>query len=173
MNSAGLNRLTPKAFTLITLVLLWLLLSLPAGLTGDNKTEIKRLSAGELRDVVRENRGKVLILSFWSTLDETSKEEMAFLDKLYGGYKEKSLEIIGINVEGVEPDVIAPFVEMKGIKYPVFVGGDDVTEEYDIQYTPVTFILGKDGRVQMKEIGFDEGTKLKFRRSIDLLLAGS
>lgn len=121
--------------------------------------------------MVRENRGKVLILSFWSTLSSVSKQEIAFLNELYGAYNGKALEIVAVNVEGAEPDVIAPFVEMMQIRYPVFVGGDDIIEEYDLQFIPVTFILGRDGKVQMKEIGFGEEIKSRLTRYVDKLLA--
>ena len=160
-----------RVFILLVLLFLGLPVSSSAGLAGEKTTGVKRLSAGELRDVVRGNKGKVLILSFWSTLSSVSKQEITFLNELYGAYNGKALEIIAVNVEGAEPDVIAPFVEMMQIKCPVFVGGDDIIEEYDIQFIPVTFILGRDGKVQTKEIGFGEETKPKLSKYIDKLLA--
>lgn len=160
---------TLRVFIIITL-LLGSLLSSPTGIAGGKRPEVKILSAEELRDVVRDSRGKVLVLNFWSTLDEISKQEIPFLNTLYGTHRGETLEIIGINVEGVEPDVIAPFVEMMQINYPVFVGRDDIIEAYDIQFTPVTFILGKGGKVRMKEMGFSKDTKPKFRKLINTLL---
>ena len=160
-----------RVFILLVLLFLGLPVSSSTGLAGEKTTGVKRLSAGELRDVVRGNKGKVLILSFWSTLSSVSKQEITFLNELYGAYNGKALEIIAVNVEGAEPDVIAPFVEMMQIKCPVFVGGDDIIEEYDIQFIPVTFILGRDGKVQTKEIGFGEETKPKLSKYIDKLLA--
>lgn len=168
MNSARRNILWPALFTAL---LLGSLLPFPAVAADEKKTGLKVLSSEELRNIVRENRGKVLILNFWSTLEETSKQEIPLLRTLYDTYKDEELEIVGVNVENVEPDVIAPFVEMMKINYPVFVGKVDIIEEYDIQFTPVTFILGKDGRVRMKQLGLDEDTKPKFRRLIDTLLA--
>lgn len=153
------------------LLFLGFLTALSPGLADEKTIGVKRLSAGELRDVVRENKGKVLILCFWSTLSSVSKQEVAFLNELYGAYSGKALEIIAVNVEGAEPDVIAPFVGMMQIKYPVFVGGDDVVEEYDLQFIPVTFILGRDCKVRAKEIGFEEETKPKLSKHIDKLLA--
>ncbi|MFQ5956420.1 MAG: TlpA disulfide reductase family protein, partial [Candidatus Brocadiales bacterium] len=159
----------PSAFILLAL-LLGLLLSSPTGFANEKKPEVKVLSAEELRDIVRDNKGKVLILNFWSTLNSMSRQVIPFLNTLCDTYKDKELEIIGINVEGVEPGVIEPFVERMQINYPVFMGRDGIIQAYDIQFTPVTFILGKDGRVRMKEMGFNEDTKSKFRKLINTLI---
>ena len=138
-------------------------------LADEGRPEIKKLSVEELRGIVQENKGKVLVLNFWSTLSSISREEMTFLNILYGTGNNEALEIIGVNVEGVEPDVIEPFVEMMHIKYPVFVGGGDIVEAYDLQFVPVTFILGKDGRVRHKEIGFSEKERPKLKKLVEML----
>ena len=160
-----------KTVMLMTL-LLALFSSLPAARADGKKTEVKRLSVVEVKAIVRENKGKVLLLNFWSTLFEDSKREIAFLNALYNAYDRNTFEIISINVEGVDPDVISPFVEMLEVRYPVFLGSDDIVEAYDIQFIPVTFILGKDGRVKLKEPGFTEETKQSVKRTINGLLAG-
>ncbi len=158
-----------RTFASITLLLVLISLS-PAYLpAADKTTAVGRLNAAELKNVVKENKGKVVVLCFWSTLSSISREEVVFLDTLYGAGRNGVLEIIGVNVEGAEPDVIASFVDMKQIKYPVFVCGDDVIEAYDLQFIPVTFILGKDGRVRHKEIGFSEEAKPRFKKLIQKL----
>ncbi len=159
-----------KTVMLMTL-LLALFSSLPAALADGKKTEVKRLSVGEVKAIVRENKGKVLLLNFWSTLFEDSKREIAFLNALYDAYDRSAFEIISINVEGADSDVISPFVEMLQVRFPVFLGSDDIVEAYDIQFIPVTFILGKDGRVKLKEPGFTEETKQSVKRTINGLLA--
>ena len=158
-----------RTFASITLLLVLISWS-PAYLhAADKTTAVGRLNAAELKNVVKENKGKVVVLCFWSTLSSISREEVVFLDTLYGAGRNGVLEIIGVNVEGAEPDVIASFVDMKQIKYPVFVCGDDVIEAYDLQFIPVTFILGKDGRVRHKEIGFSEEAKPRFKKLIQKL----
>ncbi|MEE9558747.1 MAG: TlpA disulfide reductase family protein [Candidatus Brocadiales bacterium] len=146
-------------------------LSLPAALAGGKKTEVKRLSVSEVKGVIRENKGKVVVLNFWSTLLSDSRQERAFLNTLYNAYDKSAFEIISINVEGVGPEVIAPFVEMVGARYPVFVGGGDVVEAYDIQFIPITFVLGRNGKVKLKESGFTEKTKRSVKRTVNSLLA--
>lgn len=159
-------RRTFVSITLLLALMSWSPAYLPA---GDKTTTVGRLNAAELRGVIRENKGKVVVLCFWSTLSSISREEVVFLDTLYGAGENGVLEIIGVNVEGAEPDVIASFVDMKQIRYPVFVCGDNVIEAYDLQFIPVTFILGKDGRVRHKEIGFSEDAKPRFRKLIQKL----
>ncbi|MCP4363755.1 MAG: TlpA family protein disulfide reductase [Planctomycetes bacterium] len=168
--SAGVGMSVLRA-VMLTALLSVSFLSLHVALAGGKKTEVKRLSVSEVKGVIRENKGKVVVLNFWSTLLSDSKQERAFLNTLYNAYDKSAFEIISVNVEGVEPEVIAPFVEMVGARYPVFVGGDDVVEAYDIQFIPITFVLGRNGKVKLKEPGFTEKTKQSVKRTVEGLLA--
>lgn len=151
--------------------LLALILSSPTVDAQEKKLSVKKITLEGLREKILENKGKVLILYFWDTLSTPCKDEIPFLNELYQTYRNKGLEIIGISVEGVGEEVIRPFAEMMGIDYPIFLGGDDIIEVYDIQYIPLTYILGKDGRVRIKEAGFRKDTSTsKFKSQIDELL---
>lgn len=151
--------------------LLALILSSPTVNAQEKKLSVREITLEGLREKILENKGKVLILYFWDTLAAPCKEEIPFLNELYQTYKDKGLEIIGISVEGVGEEVVRPFAEMMGINHPIFLGGDDIIEAYDVQYIPLTYIVGKDGRVSMKEIGFRKDTTAsKFKRLIEELL---
>ena len=116
-------------------------------------------------------KGKVVLLDFWATYCLPCKDEIPFLNELYKTYRDKGLEVIGVSIEGVGEEVIRPFAEMMRISYSIFLGGDDIIEAYDIQYIPLTYILGKDGRVRMKEIGFKKEVSIpKFKRQVEELL---
>ena len=148
-----------------------LILSGPTVYAQETKLSVKKITLEGLREKILENKGKVLILDFWNTLSAPCKEEIPFLNELYQTYRNKGLEVIGVSVEGVGEEVVRPFAEMMRISYPIFLGGDDIIEAYDIQYIPLTYILGKDGRVRMKEMGFKKEVSIpKFKKQIEELL---
>lgn len=151
--------------------LIALILSGPTVYAQETKLSVKKITLEGLREKILENKGKVLILDFWATYCAPCKEEIPFLNELYQTYRDKGLEVIGISIEGAGEDVIRPFAEMMRISYPIFLGGDDIIEAYDIQYIPLTYIVGKDGRVRMKEMGFKKEVSIpKFKRQIEELL---
>ena len=131
---------------------------------------VRKLTLSELRDIIREARGKVVLIDFWSTTSPVSRHAMPFLDKLYESYKDKGFVVLGITVESVGEGVIKSFVKMLGIKYPLFIGGNDIVEAYDIQYIPVTFLLDREGKIGLKEIGFTKDTPEKLRRKVEELI---
>ena len=151
--------------------LLALILSGPIVYAQETKLSVKKITLEGLREKILENKGKVLILDFWATYCLPCKDEIPFLNELYKTYRDKGLEVIGVSIEGVGEEVIRPFAEMMRISYSIFLGGDDIIEAYDIQYIPLTYILGKDGRVRMKEIGFKKEVSIpKFKRQVEELL---
>ncbi len=137
---------------------------------GAEKPQIKRLTLSELKEKVREAQGKVILIDFWATTSPASRHSMPFLNKLYESYGDNGLVVIGVAIEGVGEEVIRPFVEMLGVKYPVFIGGDDLVEAYDIQYIPVTYLLDRSGKIGLKELGFTKETSERIRRKVEELI---
>lgn len=131
---------------------------------------IKKLTVSELRDTLMKARGKIVLIDFWAATSMVSRQAMPFLEKLHEDYKNKGLVVMGIMVEGVREEVVKPLVKMLGVKYPIFIGGDDVIESYDIQYVPVTYLLDREGRIAMKELGFTKETPEKLRQKVEELI---
>lgn len=41
-----------------------------------------------------------------------------------------------------------------GINYPVYLGGPDIAESYDLQAYPTTIMYGKNGKMANKHVGY-------------------
>jgi thiol-disulfide isomerase/thioredoxin len=155
---------------LIFFLLILFLLSCFVNEAGTQEPPIKKITLSELRDLLGGARGKVIIMDFWATTSRASRQAMPFLGKLHEDYKDKGLVVIGVTVEGVGEEVIRPFVKMLGVKYPIFFGGDDIIEAYDIQYVPITYLLDREGKVGLKEPGFNKDTPERLRRKVEELI---
>ncbi len=132
--------------------------------------QIKKITLSELRDKVKEARGRVVIIDFWATTSPVSRHAMPFFDKLYESYKDKGLVVMGVSVEGVSEEVVGPFVKMLDVRYPIFIGSSDIVEAYDVQYIPVTYLLDRENRIVLKEIGFTKDSPDRLRRKVEELI---
>lgn len=115
---------------------------------------IKTITISELKTVLENNKGKVVILDLWATWCPPCRKEIPGFINLYNKYQGKGVEILGIAFDENGLTAVPPFVKKMGINYPVYVGGGDIAQAYDLQAYPTTIIYGKDGKVTNKHIGF-------------------
>jgi len=113
--------------------------------------------------------GKVIILNFWATWCPPCREEIKHLIELYEEYKHRGLEIIGVSLDWNAQRVAGPFAEEKGINYTILLGDQNVVDLYGgIMSIPTTFIIGRDGGIRDKYIGYRN--KTDFEKDIEGLL---
>ena len=115
---------------------------------------IKKITLSELKTVLENNKGKVVILDLWATWCPPCRKEIPGFINLYNKYQGKSVEILGIAFDENGSEVVPPFIKKMGINYPVYLDGGDIAQSYDLQAYPTTVIYGKDGTVANKHIGF-------------------
>ena len=99
-------------------------------------------------------RGSVVVVDLWATWCPPCRDEIPVLIDLYSQYRDEGLVILGVGLDrGGAPDLV-PFVEKYSITYPILVGGRAVSEAYKVTGIPTTFIIGRDGRIVAKHVGF-------------------
>ena len=104
---------------------------------------------------LKDFRGKVLILDFWATWCPPCRQEIPQFVDLYSQYKEKGFEIIGIALDQEGEKVVKPFSQNYNIKYPILIGGEEVSEIYGgIRGIPTTFVIDRKGNIVKKYVGF-------------------
>ncbi|MBM2835329.1 MAG: tlpA [Candidatus Brocadiaceae bacterium] len=114
----------------------------------------KKITFSELKTVLENNKGKVVILDLWATWCPPCRKEIPGFINLYNKYRGNGVEIIGIAFDENGIEVVPPFIKKMGINYSVYLDGGDIAEAYDLQAYPTTIIYGKDGKVVNKHIGF-------------------
>jgi thiol-disulfide isomerase/thioredoxin len=114
-------------------------------------------------------KGKVILLNFWATWCGPCKAEIPGFVELQKQYAD-DLVVLGISVD--DPvDQIKPYAAKYKINYPLLVGlgRDDVQDAYGPLYgIPVSFLIGKDGRICKKHMGI--APKAQFEREIKALI---
>jgi peroxiredoxin len=103
---------------------------------------------------------KVRLLVFWSIFCEPCKAEMPLIQRLYERYREKGLEVLAIDMDG--PDrrrSIQTWAKQEGYTFRIFIDeltADEslvVADPYGVAGTPTVYLVGKDGKVALAELG--------------------
>ena len=99
-------------------------------------------------------RGKVVLLNFWATWCPPCRKEIPSMVKLYKRYKDKGLEIIGVNLDKLDKSGVEKFSLEYNIDFPILLDpAGKVATLYGITVLPTTFILDRNGKIQEKVAG--------------------
>jgi peroxiredoxin len=96
-----------------------------------------------------EQRGDVVVLSFWSSRCNTCRLQLAELDRLYATYRPAGFVVFGINVDddaarGVE------FIRAQGASFPMLLDPDKNTARiFDIDNLPMLVAIDRFGVVRL------------------------
>lgn len=96
-------------------------------------------------------RGNVLILNFWATWCAPCVAEMPSLIRLHEAAADLGVNLVCVTQETT--DVVAKFVEKRGLAAPVYRMTGDPPEQFKNRGIPATFILDKNGLVALRHIG--------------------
>lgn len=109
-------------------------------------------------------RGKYVMIDFWSSWCPPCRAEAPVLVEAYEKWSERGVEFVAISIWDNERAVV-PFMESRGITYPVAIDDGTLTVEFGVQGIPEKFLLNKNGEIVRKVIGPNT------QRSLDDILA--
>jgi peroxiredoxin len=113
--------------------------------------------------VLADLRGKVVLVNFWATSCPGCIKEMPGMIETYQQYKDRGFEIVAVAMSYDPPNYVASFVQTRQLPFPVAldVNGEHARAFGDVQLTPTSFIIGKDGRILEQKLGELDFVKLK------------
>jgi peroxiredoxin len=108
-------------------------------------------------------RGKVVLVNFWATSCPGCIKEMPGMVETYNQYRNRGFEIIAVAMSYDPPNYVLNFVQTRQLPFPVAldVDGAHARAFGNVQLTPTTFIIGKDGRILEQKLGELDFVKLK------------
>lgn len=105
-------------------------------------------------------KGKVVLLDFWASWCGPCRKSMPHMEQTWQKYQSKGLVIVGVNVDK-EPEkaraFLAKLAQTVTPTYPLAMDSSaKVMGAYQVMSMPTAFLIGKDGVVQQKFVGFSE-----------------
>ena len=127
------------------------------------------LDDGEV--TLSEQRGKVVVINFWSSTCPPCRTEARDLEAVWQVYQDKDVLFVGANIQDTwEP--AKRFLDEFGITYPNGLdAGGRISVDYGVVGIPVTFVVDGEGTVARRWVGEIDIDTLK--GWIDELLAGT
>jgi thiol-disulfide isomerase/thioredoxin len=99
-------------------------------------------------------KGKVVVMDFWATWCGPCRQQHPLFEKVKAQFKsDPRVTFLEINNDD-DSSVVAPFLEQHNWDRNVYLAGN-LAETLNIQSIPTTVLLGRDGNVYSKMIGFN------------------
>lgn len=139
----------------------------------------QKVSNFELKDIENKSRTfnelkgeKLTLIDFWATWCKPCTKAIPELNKIYEMYRDKGVEIIGINGDGPRSvSKVAPVSKALQIKYPVLIDlNASVKADLNVIVFPTLLIVNTEGNVVWVHEGFVTGDTEVIIAEIDKLL---
>lgn len=142
---------------LASVLLSWTLAG--CGPTAETPDPVTPITAVELRQLLDEQDGKVVLLNFWATWCRPCLKEIPALQTLAERYADAGLVLVPVSLDAPETaqDIVPPFLERW---FPGFHTWLSVEAEMDSivsvvdgawnEVLPTSYVLGRDGEVVLR-----------------------
>ncbi len=99
-------------------------------------------------------KGRTVVLNFWATWCGPCRLEMPALQNIHEGMDPAEVAVIGLSVDVTERSVRG-YLEEHGYSYPIAMASSEIRRAVGgITAVPTTFIIGPDGVVQHRVLGY-------------------
>ena len=107
-------------------------------------------------------RGKTVIIDFWATWCPPCEFQVPELNAFWSEHNaDGDIAVFGISVDEGGPDVVRPWVEEKGVGYPILMGDDGLARRYGAMGFPTLIIIAPDGTIDSRHVGLIERASLE------------
>lgn len=149
-------------------LILILILLLPAPLLAqESGADVAKGGVMELRQIIDQSKGQVLIVNFWATWCAPCVKEFPGLISLRREFPAEKLRIVGISVDyDVRP--VENFVKQQQVNFPILLDDGSISSMMNIKSIPRTLIYDQSGEKILDHLGFI--SEESFRHIVERLL---
>jgi len=113
----------------------------------------------------------IVIMEFWATWCGPCRMTMAAVHNVREKYRDKGVEVLSID-QGEDSTKVKNYVESKGLKLHVLLDIDvEVSRAYGVSGIPTLFVIGKDGVVKARVVGYRPDLEQALGQFLDQMLA--
>ena len=114
-------------------------------------------------------RGKVVLLTLWTTTCGQCETEMSWFTSFQDAYRNQGFAVLGVAVERDGWARVGPYLSQRPVNYQVVISDRDVAQSAVGQSIPTTLILDREGRIAVRHVGYC--SRAEFQRDIQKVLA--
>jgi len=121
-------------------------------------------AAVKMRSLMKTDRR--CLVNLWATWCTSCSKEMPELQKLYAPLREAGVDLVGLSLDA-EAAPVPGYLKAKGIKYPVYVAGEDAAPKIFANgqmVLPMSVLLDARGRIMEVFSGWSERTRRELER---------
>lgn len=106
--------------------------------------------------------GKVLLVNFWATSCTTCVAEMPDLVAIHKKFEPKGFDTIAVAMQYDPPSYVVNFAQSRKLPFHIVIDntGNIAKDWGDIQVTPTTFIINKNGEIVKSFVGMPDMNQL-------------
>lgn len=100
-------------------------------------------------------RGKVVMVNFWATSCTTCVKEMPKMVETYNKYKDRGLEFVAVAMSYDPPNYVLNYAQTRQLPFKVALdtSGELAKSFGNVQMTPTTFVIDKQGHILKRYLG--------------------
>ena len=99
-------------------------------------------------------KGKVYLVNFWATSCTTCMAEMPKMVQTYNRFKGEGLEFVAVAMSYDAPMYVANYAQTRQLPFKVAMDDGSAAKQFgNVQLTPTTFVIGRDGTILKRYVG--------------------
>lgn len=112
------------------------------------------LLSGQKVSTSSDLKGKVYLVNFWATSCETCMKEMPQMVQTYNRFKGQGLEFVAVAMNYDSPMYVANYTQTRQLPFKVAFDDGSIAKQFgNVQLTPTTFVVNKDGKILKRYVG--------------------
>jgi cytochrome c biogenesis protein CcmG/thiol:disulfide interchange protein DsbE len=116
------------------------------------------------------HRGKVVLVDFWASWCEPCRRSFPWLNAMQARYADRGLVVIGVNVDRDRADADR-FLQDVPAAFPiVYDPAGTLASRYDLPGMPASYVIGRNGAVVARHIGFRSNLRAQREAELQQLL---
>jgi len=134
-------------------------------------TVISTNSTAETTFDLQQYRGKVLLLDFWASWCVPCRRSFPWMNEMQDKYGGQGLVIVGVNMDADAAEARA-FLEEFPVDFRIIEDAKgELAKEFDVIAMPSSYVIGRNGGVVARHLGFKVRRQDEYESLIQAVLA--
>jgi thiol-disulfide isomerase/thioredoxin len=110
-------------------------------------------------------KGKYVWVDFWASWCVPCKKAFPYMRELYSKYKGDQFDIVGISTDATKEPWLKAVNEIQN-PWPQLWDNKNIASEFAVTAFPTSFLIGPDGKIILKEVGFEPDGKSEMEKKL-------